>query len=123
MANGVRLLPAPPGRLDRIVQFMLCLPQILFRPGAMSGHVVVIGCAGIFHLVDRFLYVVMDFFQIVPIVNLIGNRDSSSKRQTGRKSRNSNCFLHRFPPKIVDYSGHIRTLAILADRDRHVKMK
>jgi hypothetical protein len=103
---------------------MLCLPQILFRPGAMSSHVIVIGCAGIFHFVDRFLYVVMDFLQIVPVVNLVGNRDSGSKRQTGRKSGNSIAFfIDRFPPKIVDYSGHVRTLAILADRDHHVKMK
>jgi hypothetical protein len=70
MANSGKLLPAPPGRLDRFVQFTLCLPQILFRLGAMSGHVVVIGCAGSFHLVDRFLHVIMDFLQVVPVVNL-----------------------------------------------------
>src|SRR5580692_103256 len=105
MSNSGRLLPPTPGRLDRIVQFVFRFPQILFRLGAMSGHVVVVGCASVFHLVDGLLYVVMDFFQIVPVMNLVGNRDSGSKRQTGRKSGNSNCFLHRFPPKVMAIQG------------------
>lgn len=72
---------------------------MLFRFRAMSCHIVVVGGAGIFHFVDGFFYVVVDGFQIVPVASL-PHSDSCSKRETHRKNRNCNRFLHIFPFKM-----------------------
>lgn len=48
---------------------------MLFRPRAVSIHIVVVGCAGIFHLVDRLLHVAMGLVQIVPVTNPLGNQE------------------------------------------------
>ncbi len=66
-------------RLDRFVQLMLGCVQMFFRLGAMPGHIVVIGSAGVLQLMDRFLHVVMDRVQIVPVMNPVGNRDPRDK--------------------------------------------
>jgi hypothetical protein len=39
--NRQKLLPRCLGRLDRLVQFVLRRPQMLFRLHAMPGHIVV----------------------------------------------------------------------------------
>jgi len=75
-------LSSSPGRLDRVVQLMLRRPQVLFRLGAVPGHVVMVGGASSFHLMNRFLYMVMHRFQIVPVT--LSNRDSRSEREAHR---------------------------------------
>ena len=66
-------------RLDRVVQLVLGCMQMLFRLGAMPLHVVVVGGAGVVQLMNRFLDVVMDRVEIVPVMNSIGNRDPGDK--------------------------------------------
>ncbi len=73
------LLPLGADRLDRVMQLVLRRMQMLFRLRAMPSHIVVVSGAGMVHFMDRFLYVVMDRVQIVPVTNSIGNRDPSNK--------------------------------------------
>ena len=60
----------PAGGFDREAQLMLGCMQVLLGLGAVSCHVIVVGFAGVFHLVDRFNNVVVNAVQIVPVVHL-----------------------------------------------------
>src|ERR1039458_501960 len=96
---------------------------MLFRLRAMPSHIVVVRFAGVVQLFDRLLHVFMDRIQIVPVTNLIGNRDPGSKRQTYRKNGNCNCFRHNFPSQScgLSFPGHVRVPAILPDHKSPVK--
>ncbi len=96
MADKRSLLPLCPNRLDRLVQLTLRFMQMMLRLRAMSGHIIVVGFAGVVEFVDRFLHVVMDRVQIVPIMHSIGDGDSGNKRQTHRKNSNDNRLIHNF---------------------------
>jgi hypothetical protein len=81
------------GRLNRLVQFTLCCAQMLFRLSAMSLHIVVVGCADGFHLMDRVFQVLTDRLQVVPVTNL-RNCDSRDKPTNDRHTRkNGNCKI------------------------------
>src|ERR1017187_433928 len=95
MTDSSQLLVCP-DRLDRLVQLLLRRMQMLFRLRAMPSHIVMVGCAGLVHLMDCLSHVFLDPLQVVPVMNLIGNRDPGSKRQTRRKNRNYNRFRHSF---------------------------
>jgi len=69
-----------PNRLDGFVQFTFRFMQVMLRLGAMAGHIVVVGFAGVVQFVDSFLHVAMNRFQIVPVMHSIGDRDSGNKR-------------------------------------------
>ena len=62
-----------------IMQFMLGRVQMLFGLRAVALHIVMVGGAGMIHLSDGFIHVVVDSIQIVPVVNSFGNRDSYHK--------------------------------------------
>jgi hypothetical protein len=96
MAKDRPRLVLCPDRLDRFVQLALRRPQMLFRLRAMPLHIVVVGGAGHFQLMDRFVHVVMDLVQVMPVTNLIGNRNPSGKRQTHTENGNYNRFRHDF---------------------------
>jgi hypothetical protein len=78
--QSLKELPLSPNRLDGIVQFVLGRMEMLFSLGAMSGHIVVVGSAGTVHLFDCFIHVVVGRFEVVPIMNPVGNRDPGNKR-------------------------------------------
>jgi hypothetical protein len=59
-----------------------------------------VGGAGLVHLSHRFLHVFLDPLQVVPVMNLIGNRDPGGKRQTHRKNRNYNRSRHNFSSQL-----------------------
>jgi len=84
------------------MQLVVCRMQMLFRLRAMASHIVMVGCASPVHLTLCLLHVFLDRLQVVPVMNLIGNRDPGSKRQTHRKNRNYNRSRHSFPLKVVD---------------------
>jgi hypothetical protein len=63
------------------MKFMLCSAQVLFWFDPVSPHVVVVGSAGIFHFPDRFLHVVVAHFQVMPVLDPLGNGDAGNKRQ------------------------------------------
>jgi hypothetical protein len=88
------LLVLCPDRLDRLVQFALRRPQMLFRLCAMPSHIVMVGGAGHFQFMDRFVHMVMDLVQVMPVTNLIGDRNPGGKRQTHTENSNDNRFRH-----------------------------
>ena len=61
-------------RLDRFVQFVLGGPKVFLGFRSVPGHVVMVGSASSLHLVNCFLYVLVDRFQIMPVVNFLGKR-------------------------------------------------
>jgi len=63
------------------MQFVFGRAQMFFSLDAVPRHVVVIGGTGTFHLMDRFLYVVVDGIQIVPVMNSVGKCCTGNKRQ------------------------------------------
>jgi Asp/Glu/hydantoin racemase len=87
MTDSSQLLVCP-DRLDRLVQLLLRRMQMLFRLRAMPSHIVMVGCAGLVHLMDCLSHVFLDPLQIVPVMNPIGDRDPGSKRQAHRKNGN-----------------------------------
>ena len=96
MLTDLRFLSRP-GCLDRFAYFVFSRPQMLLRFRAMSCHIVVVRGASIFHLLDRFLDVVMALIQVVPVMHFLGNRDSCNESQARRKNGSSDCFIHSFP--------------------------
>ncbi|MFY9905607.1 MAG: hypothetical protein WAK62_10705 [Terriglobales bacterium] len=67
-------------RLDSIVELVLRRVEVFFGLSAMSSHIVVVGGTGVVQLSDRFLDMVMDRVQIVPVMHSIGDRDPGNKR-------------------------------------------
>jgi len=61
------------------VQFVLGLPQVLFGLRTVALHVVVIGRPGSLHLVDRFLHVTVNRFQVVPVPHLSAKAAPATK--------------------------------------------
>ena len=98
MLTDLRFLSRP-GCLDRFACFVFSRPQMLLCFRAMSCHVVVVRGASIFHLLDRFLDVVMALIQVVPVMHSLGNRDSCNESQARRKNGSSDCFIHSFSPR------------------------
>ena len=70
---------------------------MVLRVLGMSSHSVIVGCLDSFQLMNCFMHVFTDLFNVVPVLNPLGNRDSAHKRQTRRKNSDSNGFLHHFP--------------------------
>ena len=75
------------------MKFMLCGAQMLFGFYAVSPHVVVVGGSGNFHLVNRFLHVVVARFQVMPVMNALGNGDAGNKRQARGENGNGDRLL------------------------------
>jgi len=96
MYGDGRGLPRCAGRLDRLMQLVLGCAEMLFRPHAMPTHIVVVGCAGNFHLVDRFLHMAVASFQVMPVMNPLGDGNPGNKRQARGKNGNGNLLLHVF---------------------------
>jgi hypothetical protein len=79
---------------------MLGCAEMLFCPQAMPTHIVVVGCASSFHLLDRFLHMVLASFQVMPIMNPLGDGDPGNKRQARGKNGNCNLLLHVFSSQL-----------------------
>src|SRR6516165_4355281 len=62
------------GSFHGFVQLVLGIVQQLLGLGAVARHVVVVGGARTLHLVDRFLDVLVNGIEIVPVVHLRGER-------------------------------------------------
>jgi hypothetical protein len=45
----------------------------------VAGHVVVIRSPGVLHLVDRFLHVVVNLVEIVPVVHRVGTGQATGE--------------------------------------------
>jgi hypothetical protein len=66
--------------------------------------------------------VIVDGFQVMPVTNVLGNRDSRGERQTSRKNGYCNHFCHIFPFSVVDQISSVRTgTAILDSHEPAVK--
>jgi hypothetical protein len=65
-----RLLLRRFGCVDGQAQFALSGAQMFFGLGAMAFHVVVVGGAGMLHLMNGFDDVLVNAIEIVPIANL-----------------------------------------------------
>lgn len=61
------------------MQLFFGLTEQVFGLRAMAGHVVMVRSARAFHLVDRFLNVVMNFVKIVPVAYGSGKSQSGSE--------------------------------------------
>ncbi len=113
MADFLQLLPLCANRFDGVVQLMLGCPQMFFRSCAMPSHIVVVGFAGMIQLMDRFLHMFVDRFQIVPVAHPISDRDSSNERQTHGQNGNGNRLLHSFLSIWwIKFSRHARILEL-----------
>jgi phosphoribosylformylglycinamidine synthase subunit PurQ / glutaminase len=73
---------------------MFCGTQMLFRFRAMARHVVVIGGPGVIQFMHRFLNVAVSRFQVCPVPNFFGNRDTGSERKTNTKNGAHDRFFH-----------------------------
>jgi hypothetical protein len=74
------LLLRTPRRIDRLMQFTLRCPQVLFRSLGVSSHVVIVGRLDTFQFMDRFTHVLTNLFNVVPVMNPLGKSDSPNKR-------------------------------------------
>jgi len=60
------------GRIDRLAQLALCGAEVLLGFNAVAHHVVVIGITCMLHLLDGFYDMLVDSFEIMPVVKLRG---------------------------------------------------
>lgn len=67
------------GRIDCQAQFALRGAQMLFRPGSMAFHVIVICGTGVLHLMDRFRDVFVNAVKIVPVAHLRRQRGARNE--------------------------------------------
>jgi hypothetical protein len=67
------------GCVDGQLQFVFGGVQVLFGLRAMAFHIIVVGSAGAVHFVDRFQYMLVNFVEIVPIMNLLGEQRACDK--------------------------------------------
>lgn len=76
---------------------MLGCAEMLFCPQAMPTHIAVVGCASSFHLLDRFLHMVLASLQVMLVMNPLGRRRSRQQTSGTRKERQlqpaSSCFF------------------------------
>jgi UDP-glucuronate decarboxylase len=71
---------------------VLCLMQELLGLGAVTSHVIVIGCARAVHFVDRLYDMIVHLVEIVPIVDLIGQGDGTRPDRHTRESDEESLF-------------------------------
>jgi hypothetical protein len=81
-----------PRGFNRQLQFVLGLAEVFLSLGAVALHVVMVGCASLFHFVDRFKNVLVNIIEVVPIVNLSRNQRAGNKRKS--KTGYSKWFPH-----------------------------
>ena len=73
------------------MQLFFGLTEQVFGLGAMASHVVMVRSARVFHLVDRFLNVVMNLVKIVPVFT--GAAKASPAVSTEPAAMASNAFF------------------------------
>src|SRR5581483_9776059 len=83
---------------------------MLFCPGSMSRHVVVVRCTRTLHLINRLHYVPMDLLQIVPVTNLRGHNHARGKCQ--HKCENGNRLPHSCSSPSVNFVAGRRQTSV-----------
>jgi hypothetical protein len=72
-------------RLNGLVQLALGYMQGLFGLRAVTGHIVVVRCAGAVHLMDCLDDVVMDLVEIMPVMDRVGHEQWRRPRATDQR--------------------------------------